>query len=143
MWANSFEIALDTCQYPDGQAPDARLGRIWATWHIPDDQRVAMSRHIKAIGQMANLASSVPDFEGRIEALLKSSRIWPTEEADQIVLRMNWLSVWKDATRMVNLVTEQETEAKKDPHNITDIPDLDLANMWDNFRSYRGARRSC
>ena len=135
MLANSFEIALDTCQYPEGQAPDARLGRIWATWHIPDDQRIALAKHIKAIGQMANLASSVPDFEGRIEALLKSSRSWPSEEADQIILRMNWLSVWRDATRMVDLVTEQETEAKKDPHKITDIPDLDLANMWDNFRS--------
>ena len=60
MLANSFEIALDTCQYPEGQAPDARLGRIWATCHIPDDQRIALAKHIKAIGQMANLASSVP-----------------------------------------------------------------------------------
>ena len=135
MLPNNYQIALDTCQYPEGQTPDARLGRIWAQWQIPDEQRVAMSRHFKAIGQMANLASSVQDFEGRIETLLKSSRIWPEDEAAQIVLRMNWLSVWKDATRMVNLVTEQETEAKKDPHKVTDIPDLDLANMWDNFRS--------
>ena len=134
MQVSSFEVALDTCQYPDGQAPDARLGRIWATWQIPDNQRIALARHIKAIGQMANLASSVTDFEGRIEALLKSTQSWPSTEAEQIVLRMNWLSVWRDATKMVDLVTEQETEAKKGPHNITDIPDLDLASIWDHFR---------
>ena len=73
MLATSFEVALDTCQYPEGHAPDARLGRIWATWQIPDIQRSALAKHIKAIGQMANLASSVTDFEGRIEALLKST----------------------------------------------------------------------
>ena len=105
MSTNPYQIALDTCEYPEGQTPDARLGRIWATWNIPNEQRIAMSRHFKAIGQMANLASSVPDFEVRIETLLRSSHIWPAEDAAQIITRMNWLSVWKDATGMVNLVT--------------------------------------
>ena len=111
------------------------MGRIWANWQIQDEQRVALARHITSIGLMAKLASTVSDFESRIETLLRSASRWPDTEAEQILLRMNWTSVWKDATKMVDLVMEQETEAKKDPHKITDIPDLDLASMWDHFRS--------
>ena len=32
--AQQLEVVLDTCEYPENQAPDARLGRIWAQQKI-------------------------------------------------------------------------------------------------------------
>ena len=80
---------LDLCVYPDGAEPDRRLGRLWAQWEIPDEQRVALARRIKTIGHMANFASNITDFEARIEALLTSLGMWPSG-ADRIYLNMNW-----------------------------------------------------
>ena len=133
--AQQLEVVLDTCEYPENQAPDARLGRIWAQQKIPDAQRVALARNIRTITQMANLASNSTILEARIKTLLTSGNHWPDDEAEQIILTMSWVAVWKDATYMVTTTTEQETEARKDPHKIHEIADLDLAAMWENFRA--------
>jgi len=92
--AQQLEIVLDTCEYPENQGPDARLGRIWAQQKIPDVQRVAMAKNIRTITQMANLASSTTTLESRIKTLLAAVHHWPESEADQIILTMNWVAAW-------------------------------------------------
>ena len=114
-----MEAAFDTCEYPEGGAPDRRLGRIWAQWHIPNDQRIALARNIKSIGQMANVASTVTELENRIATLLGAHTLWPATEELRIYATMNWVSVWNDAVSMLRMTTAQETEARRDPHNIT------------------------
>ena len=125
---------VDHCRYPEGGEPDRRLGRIWAKWGIPDEQRVAMARRVKSIGLMANVASAVKDFEERIKALLSHMNLWPTDPTDQIFTNMMWCSVWADACTMARIVDEQEAEARKDPQKIAEIADIDLSAMWEAFR---------
>ena len=96
-----MEAAFDTCVYPDGTAPDRRLGRIWAQWNIPDDQRIALARNIKTIGQMAHLASTTTELENRIATLLAAHTLWPGTEELRIYAKMNWVSVWNDAFAML------------------------------------------
>ena len=132
-----MEAAFDTCEYPDGGAQDRRLGRIWAQWHIPNEQRIALARNIKSIGQMANVASTVTEIENRIATLLGAHTLWPAHEELRIYAKMNWVSVWQDACAMVKIIHEQEAEARKDRYHITEIPDFDLAAMWELFRLSR------
>ncbi|MDA8582727.1 hypothetical protein N9L68_00810 [bacterium] len=92
--AHSLDNAvIDTCDYPDNQSPDVRLGRIWARWGIPHEQRVALSRNIKTIGHMSNLASNVADFESRIQTPLTAVGLWPSSPSDQVIAETHWGAV--------------------------------------------------
>ena len=86
--SQAFEVVLDTCGYPAGAGPDARLGRMWARWQIQDTQRIAPARNIKTIDYLKIDAQGVDldlravwagedDDHARVAGHAEVGREWP------------------------------------------------------------------
>ena len=121
----------DRTKYTDGKVPDHRIRRLFCKFKIPESQRLAVAEYITEPDQLCNLGGNSKELEERIAQICGAT--WPGVAVERTINCMNWVCVWKACQSHCDLDADEEKEARRDPHKLTEIPDLERGQMWAGF----------